>query len=467
MVSCLLQNYPNGYNTLFFIKSIGNFFFYGLKGSLVLYLRSQFKFSDAEAFNLYGIFMALSFLSPAFGGYLCDRFLGVRKSIRIATYLIFIGGLIITANDKIYLILGLALIIIGMGIFQPSTSAAVAKLFSSSKNLHLQNRAFVILYIGMNFGNFLGLMTCGLMTLFFHLKIAFLLSSFIFLAACAYSENYLKDIFSHSNKQIFWVGITIFLSILVSTHILWCLPNAKFVITIGLAILTLVFHKISLRSTPREKRDLRKIMVLTFLFCVFWIFSDQSGSSITLYVEEKIDRSFYNEIKLPTLFFQAANPVFVVLLGYSLISYLIPNNQIFIFTDILKRFAIGFFFVGLSLFSLTLSTLRAEIAQVAVIIALALQALGELIIIPIAYSTVAKLSPKKYSATIMGGWMMAVSLGHYLASIVAQFTLCNKAIQTLQMINVYRSFFYRLAFTSILLSIIILICINIFARKSH
>ena len=69
---------------LFFTEMWERFSYYGMRALLVLYLTKYFHFSDLEAGKVYGAYTGLVYLTPIFGGYLSDKYLGSRNSIFIA-----------------------------------------------------------------------------------------------------------------------------------------------------------------------------------------------------------------------------------------------------------------------------------------------------------------------------------------------------------------------------------------------
>ncbi len=468
----MYKNYPNDYVALFFIKAIGNFFFYGLRGSLVLYLASQFGFSDASAFNLYGTFMTLSFLSPILGGYLCDHFFGFRKSVLLGITLIFAGSLILSVYNQLFVILGLSLVTIGMGIFQPSTSAAVGELLNASGKTQQRDRAFTFLYIGMNFGNFVGLITCGTLSHFYGKQSIFPVLGLIFFVSVICSDRYFKNspLLSkkgkHPPRNIRAITF-IFLSIAGAFITLRWLSNTFLIVVVGFCVILIMLGKIFRESTPEEKNNLLVISLLTMLFSGYWIFAEQTGSSITLYVERVVDRSFYDNTTLPTLFFQSLNPALVVLLGPLLIRYCFQYKNEITLPEVFRRFGGGFFFMGLSLLLLGIGTPnpgKTLVSPVWISLAYVFQVLGELHIIPIGYAVVSRLSPRKHSATIMGIWMVAVSFGHYFASVVAKSTFTGKEPSISESIEQYKAFFSETALISIACSLTIFVSVYIISR---
>src|SRR5258706_16129972 len=77
--------HPAGLPVLFFTEMWERFSFYGMRALLVLYLVNAVGYTRADALEIYAIYTGLVYLTPILGGYLADRYLGLRKAI-------FIGG---------------------------------------------------------------------------------------------------------------------------------------------------------------------------------------------------------------------------------------------------------------------------------------------------------------------------------------------------------------------------------------
>ena len=85
------QNHPKGLYLLFFMEMWERFSYYGMRSLLVLYMVEGLFFSNQKAGMVYGLYTGLVYLTPIFGGYIADRYLGQRKSIKIGAVLMCLG----------------------------------------------------------------------------------------------------------------------------------------------------------------------------------------------------------------------------------------------------------------------------------------------------------------------------------------------------------------------------------------
>jgi POT family proton-dependent oligopeptide transporter len=88
-----LRHHPKGLFILFFAEMWERFSYYGMRGLLILYLTQKFIFTQGEAADHYGAYVAMAYLTPLIGGVLADRFIGTRKAIQFGAVLMVIGQL--------------------------------------------------------------------------------------------------------------------------------------------------------------------------------------------------------------------------------------------------------------------------------------------------------------------------------------------------------------------------------------
>jgi POT family proton-dependent oligopeptide transporter len=129
------------------------FSYYGMRAFLVLFLVSTaggFGWSKQEASNLYGWYTGLVYLTPLFGGYLADRFLGTHRALIIGSIVIASGHFCLAVPSRPTFFLGLALIILGTGFFKSNISTMVGQLYQPGDRR--RDAAFTIFYMGINTG---------------------------------------------------------------------------------------------------------------------------------------------------------------------------------------------------------------------------------------------------------------------------------------------------------------------------
>src|SRR5881398_2046682 len=83
--------HPRQLARLFTTEMWERFGYYGMRALLTLYLTKHFLFSDQQATGLYGGYTALVYLTPLIGGYLADRYLGSKRSVKFGAIVMAIG----------------------------------------------------------------------------------------------------------------------------------------------------------------------------------------------------------------------------------------------------------------------------------------------------------------------------------------------------------------------------------------
>jgi POT family proton-dependent oligopeptide transporter len=83
--------HPRQLAWLFSVEAWERFGFYGLRALLVLYLTDHFLLSDRQANGVYGGYMSLVYLTPLIGGWLADRYLGSKRSVKFGAIVMAAG----------------------------------------------------------------------------------------------------------------------------------------------------------------------------------------------------------------------------------------------------------------------------------------------------------------------------------------------------------------------------------------
>jgi proton-dependent oligopeptide transporter, POT family len=130
--------------------------------------------------------------------------------------------------------------------------------------------------------------------------------------------------------------------------------------------------------------------------------------------------------EIPASLFQAANPVFIIMLGLvftALWSFLgarglEPSTPV--------KFSLGLLQLGLGFGVLWWGAQAADprgmVAISWLLLGYLLHTTGELCISPVGLSMVTKLSPARMVSTVMGAWFLATAFSNYLAGLIAKLT---------------------------------------------
>src|SRR4029453_15243375 len=126
------------------------FSYYGMRALLILYLVDVFAKTPNEASSVYKWYTSLVYLTPLLGGFLADRYLGLRASIITGGVLMAIGPFLMAFNEYTIFLAALAFLIAGNGFFKPNISTLVGKMYHPEDKR--KDGAFTIFYLGINLG---------------------------------------------------------------------------------------------------------------------------------------------------------------------------------------------------------------------------------------------------------------------------------------------------------------------------
>ena len=152
---------PKALYLLFAVKMWECFSFYGMRALMVLYLVNQLGMDDLRAYGIYAIYGALVEFGGVLGGRVADRLLGLRKAIVYGGWLIAAGHICLAISEHSWAFFGgLALIVIGSGLFSTNISALLGAFYEEGDARREQG--FTLFYMGINVGALLASLLCGI-----------------------------------------------------------------------------------------------------------------------------------------------------------------------------------------------------------------------------------------------------------------------------------------------------------------
>lgn len=406
--------HPKGLYMLFMVEMWERFNYYGMRALLSLFMISTvIGFSKATSSRVYGIFTALVYLTPVLGGYLADRYIGKRHSITIGAILMAAGQFTLASYELINPIValgtGLTLIIIGNGFFKPNISTIVGELYEP--NDVRRDGGFTIFYMGINIGAFFAPFICG------------------FLGEPTDLTNVLEAYKWKYGFMAAGFGMLI--------GLVWYLVSQnKYLGHIGLLPATkankiqdpVEIAKAKAAEQPLTQEDwdkIKAIFTFTFFAVFFFTFFEQAGTSLNFFAAEATNLTptlpIIGQITLKASYFQAINPIFVVLFAP-----LFAKMWIKLGTkdpSIPTKFGWGLFLQGIAfaIIAVAASLYQASgpVSALWLVFMYMFCTMGELCLSPVGLSMVTKLAPVKFMSLFMGIWLMGSFFGNILAGMLA------------------------------------------------
>ena len=400
--------HPIGLLVLFFTELWERFSYYGMRAILVLYLVSETSgdnpgmgWSDSSAIALYGWYTMFVYLATIPGGILADRYLGQRKSVMLGGLLLCFGHGILAVEALWAFYTGLAFIVLGVGCLKGNISTMVGGLYSKNDN-NKRDMGFYIFYMGINIGAFLGALLVGIV-------------------AAKYGWHYgfgLAGIGMALGQLVYFYGL-------------------KYLEGVGDFIGAKNSPNKELMKTPLTKveRDRMLVMFLSFLIIiVFWGAFEQAGGLMSLYTEQKTDRTIsfslpYINNEIPAAVFQSINAFFIIIFATIVANFWYKWAKKGKESSSLFKMAIGLIIMAFGFFFMTKASTEVIIqgdevvqksAMIWLVLAYLFHTLGELCASPVALSFITKLAPAKYAAFMMGAYFAATGLGNKVAGFVGE-----------------------------------------------
>jgi POT family proton-dependent oligopeptide transporter len=449
----------SGFNSIYLTQPLFNACFYGLKSIFALYAIHQFSLEEGQAISLFATFMTLSYATSLLGGYIADKWLGVKDTVTLGGVLTVLGLFCILFPLQDLCFLGLALASLGSGCFKPNLLAAVGLMFSDPEDPG-KDKAYSIIYTGMNLGTLVLPVLCGIVGKTYGWDYGIIFVTVVFMGATALYYKAMRFNAPGKGKAIFSRS-RLFLILLFLIACLYTLFKYResFHGMMGVIACSSIvyFGRLFFQCDAQERKGVLSVAAYMLLFVFFFTLGEQSGSSLMLFYENAIDRDVMGFSLPPTAFFSLGS-FFVLFLGPLLIwlssRYLEKTKSMNGFV----KMGCGFLVMGLSfwIFAYVIPLDNASlVSPLCIALAIFVHTLGELWVIPIGMSQISRHSPQRFQSVMMSFWTMTIAYGHYVGGFVAQFSVGTTPENSF---GQYRTFFFYLGAAPLVVGFLVLLC---------
>lgn len=442
--------HPVGLSTLFFTEMWERFSYYGIRPLLVLFMTAAlaqggFGFDRTTASSIVGIYAASVYLASLPGGWIADRWLGLRRSIWYGGILIALGHLsialsIVFAHSAFFI--GLILIVLGTGLLKPNISAIVGDLYPEGASR--RDAGFSIFYMGINIGALVAPLVTGYLgeRVGWHLGFGAAGVGMV-IGLITYrlrASKTLGDIGTQpastdpaehrrvKMSALIGLGIIALLVVMTMAGIIHINPvsmaQKMSLVMLAFALLYFIYLFVGGGLTTEEKKRVVVIILLFIFATIFWSAFEQAPTSLNLFARDYTDRVVFGW-EMPTLWLQAANSVFVILLAPVFAWLWITLGKGGRDPSSVAKFAWGLVFAGLGfvvMWQASNVVLNAggniRVSPWWLVLSYFFQTVGELSLSPVGLSSMTKLAPFKFKGQMMGVWFMAAALGNLIAGLV-------------------------------------------------
>ncbi|MEA4851919.1 MAG: peptide MFS transporter [Paludibacter sp.] len=455
------KGHPKGLYFVFTTAMSERISYYGMRAIFTLYLIKALLMDKELASSIYGNYTGLVYLTPLIGGYVADRYWGMRRSILWGAILMLAGQMFMFFSALYYqnselahwlMYIGLASLIFGNGFFKPNITTMVGSLYEpGDKRL---DAAYTIFYMGVNVGAFIAPLLAGYLGDtgnpadfkwgFLAAAVGMFLSLILFIgwknkfligpngeqlglvAASKVESNKsekdkapAKSSSQNIKEFIIWAFGLVALFSLFHFAFEFDLIGA-FIFSLCIIIPAYVITDRSL--TKIEKQRIAVIYMIAFFVIFFWAAFEQAGASLTYFADEQTNRDIFGWT-MPASYFQSFNPVFVVVfaplmswlwlkLGSKNMEPASPTKQ-----------AMGLFLLSVGYLVIALGVHGVEPGVKVSIMWLTglyfIHSMGELMLSPIGLSMVNKLAPIRFASLLMGIWYLSMATANKFAGMLS------------------------------------------------
>ena len=360
---------------------------------------------DEKGVAMSAAFVAWTYITPIFGGYIADHWISPRICVPVGMILMGIGYLCTWKADSMGLVWAMIILVsIGTGLFKGNLSGINGLLFHNSDEL---DEAFSIQYSFVNVGSFIGttfiamLATTGLFGIKTSFNTVFLICAiFMFIDAAWFILN--GKALGEAGKEPFKADQREFETVAKKDD------------------------TASDKLTSGDAKRIGAIVLVTLFSAIFWMvwymaympayyrFGWGDGSAYM-----NLANWYVGSFQIPTSWFDSMNALVCIALGPVLAAVWArmakrPQGDISMF----KKTALGIILVGVSYIVMVvadkIAMANGQCSFLWLALVSMLMSLGEMIFSPLGNSFISKLAPAKVLGLLLGFWPIAVFIAQYI-----------------------------------------------------
>jgi POT family proton-dependent oligopeptide transporter len=429
------------------------FTYYGMRALLVLFLVAAtdganpgFGMDRETAGAVYGLYTGAVFLFSLPGGWIADRLIGQRRAVYWGGIIIAIGNflLAIPGGASVFY-LGLATIVIGVGLLKPNISAIVGGLYEGQPGAR-RDAGFSIFYMGINLGALIAPFIAGTIGESWNWRAGFgCAGAAMLIGVLQYrmTEKYLGDAglapanLTDAERTQGWRSVIIGSALVVILAIL--LYTGVIPVTVtglaqlfagGMVAVGFLFFAWVLIAGGLDADEKKRVgLIALFFLCaaLFWAGFEQAATTFNLFAQDYTDRSWLGHLfadgEHPAAWYQSANPIFVVIFAPFFAWAWVALGRRNLDPSSPAKFGLALVLVGVGFLVMMWAAQLVvasggKVAPTWLLLTYLLHTFGELCLSPVGLSNVTKLSPKRYVGQMMGTWFLGAAVGNALAGLI-------------------------------------------------
>ncbi|MFM8598730.1 MAG: peptide MFS transporter [Mycobacterium sp.] len=438
--------HPVGLATLFATELWERFSYYGMLAILVLYLAADESeggrgIAATTAIGIFGVYSAMVYLLAVPGGWIADRILGPYRTVLIGACTIAAGHYVLAVPSPMSVWPGMVLVALGTGLLKPNISAMVGALYDQDPDEgERRDAGFSLFYMGINIGAFVAPLICGYLAEqvgwhagFGAAGIGMTFAVVVYLSA---GRRTLGDVgravpnpetpaqlrrLALIGSAFLAVSAVVFVADYLAgryraEHLIWFLA--------AVTVATPFFYFVRIfRATELTgiERDRMKAYVWIFLgSAMFWLISDQGGSTLSLFAADNTDRRF-GGFEFPASWLQAVNPIAIIALSpvFAFLWLRLGRRA----PTLPNKFVLALLLIGLSFLVMAVLANIAgggtKVLWIWLVTVVVVQTVGELLLSPTGLAASSHLAPKRIESQVLALWFLSSAVGDAIGGTTA------------------------------------------------
>ncbi|KXJ98792.1 MAG: amino acid/peptide transporter [Acidobacteria bacterium OLB17] len=469
--------HPRGLSTLFFTEMWERFSYYGMRAILMLYMttavvKGGLGWTPETAAPIYALYAASVYFLPLIGGWIADRFIGAKRATFVGGVIIMLGHFTLAFPMETTFYGGLILVAIGTGFLKSNISAMVGDLYD--KEDERRDAGFSIFYMGINIGGFLAPLVCGYLAQNeqFRSWISGLgfdpNTSWHFGFACAGVGMALGLVqYIVGRRNLSTVGnvpeavpilaageevqtseqpkdsayiVKMVVLIVVAVAIIgvaaatqgfsYALSYVLMPTVVIAALAGVFFTGTQDKLTSDDWKRLAVLMILFTFSTIFWMGFEQAATSFNLFADKLTDNRVFGW-EFPASWLQSVNSLLIVIFApivgavWMYLGKRQPSDAV--------KFSLGLLFAGVGFLVVAYAaslTTGGKVSPLWLVLVYFFHTIGELCLSPVGLSSMTKLAPARMISLMLGVWFLSISLGNYVAGMIAGEFVADAAVLT-------------------------------------
>ncbi|MDD7804243.1 MAG: oligopeptide:H+ symporter [Endozoicomonas sp. (ex Botrylloides leachii)] len=467
------------------ITFFSQFASYAINSIFILFLtlpmiKNGLGMTEAQAYEFMGVTQAVGYIMPFIGGYIIDKYLGLRRGITVGVSLLVVAyGLVYLGSSYVHIfgnkafIAAYALIpAINSFVMAPS-SALVSRIYKGDEVG--SKSGMTLYYMSINIGSLIGIGVApmlmnsqfGVMSVLAIVVIGKALSALNFIAKYKLYENIIDDMDTQPMTLGRLFPVLTFLSVgYLLSFIAYLNPSiSTYLIGAGCVSGIFIFcvRTLLLKGADRTKQLVAAFLILVAV--VFFVLYNQMATTMVLFIKNNTDFKLFG-IKLAAAQFQMINPLVIILIGSALPRFYRAFKR---FT-IPYQFSVGVILAGLSMITLWAGAIDADHHGITsanyVGLAYFIITIAELFVSAVGLSMIGLFCHSSMITFAMGAWYLAASMSNLISGQLGKLVALPRIdVDPFNALHSYSSYFSEIGIVGVAAGLLLCIVMYFLQRS--